>query len=114
MDGPQGHLVMSDLVLLCGEPGAYVGPEGVRLEPDVDHVVNGATLTAYYVEGQGHGWPGGKDFLPARLLGPSSDKVNACTAGIPTWSNISTYMPSRTPKPEKETGTAASELMIGR
>ena len=48
VDGPPDHLVMSDLALLCGEPGAYVGPEGVRLEPDVDHVVNGATLTAYY------------------------------------------------------------------
>jgi polyhydroxybutyrate depolymerase len=34
-------------------------------------------LTAYFIAGQGHNWPGGKDLLPARLVGPSSDKLNA-------------------------------------
>jgi len=48
VDAPAARFVMSDLVLLCGESGAYVGPEGVRLEPSTDSSVNGPTLTAYY------------------------------------------------------------------
>jgi len=37
-----------------------------------------AFLTAVYIEGQGHGWPGAKDSsLPERWIGPSVDRVKA-------------------------------------
>ncbi len=39
---------------------------------------SGATLTVWYIEGQGHGWPGGKaSGLPERLIGPQAGTVNA-------------------------------------
>jgi polyhydroxybutyrate depolymerase len=42
---------------------------------------SGAALTVYYIEGQGHGWPGGKEGgLAESLMGPSSDKLNATDA----------------------------------
>jgi tetratricopeptide (TPR) repeat protein len=43
------RLAMSDLVLLCGEPATYVGPEGVRIEPNPGGEVGPSrNLTAYY------------------------------------------------------------------
>lgn len=38
---------------------------------------DGATLTAYIINGQGHGWPGGKGLLPERLLGPNVETLKA-------------------------------------
>jgi polyhydroxybutyrate depolymerase len=62
--------------------GAAAEPKTVRDKDGVKVVEyaagkGGATLTAYYIEGQGHNWPGGKEMLPAKVMGPSSDKVNA-------------------------------------
>ena len=37
----------------------------------------GPTLTAIYIDGQGHNWPGGKRMLPASMAGPSTDKLDA-------------------------------------
>jgi polyhydroxybutyrate depolymerase len=37
----------------------------------------GATLTAYFLSGHGHGWPGGSDVLPERLIGPSATSIKA-------------------------------------
>jgi polyhydroxybutyrate depolymerase len=62
--------------------GCPEGPKTVRDRDGVKVVEygpgkDGVKLTAYYIAGQGHNWPGGKDLLPPRLVGPSSDKVNA-------------------------------------
>jgi polyhydroxybutyrate depolymerase len=58
------------------EPKTVRDKDGVKV---VEYAAgkSGVKLTAYYIEGQGHNWPGGKDILPARFMGPSSDKVNA-------------------------------------
>lgn len=58
------------------EPKTVRDKDGVKV---VEYVAGkgGATLTAYYIEGQGHNWPGGKEMLSPKLMGPSSDKVNA-------------------------------------
>jgi polyhydroxybutyrate depolymerase len=58
------------------EPKTVRDKDGVKVVeygPGKDDV----KLTAYYITGQGHGWPGGQELLPARLIGPRSDKVNA-------------------------------------
>jgi poly(3-hydroxybutyrate) depolymerase len=37
-----------------------------------------ASLTAWYIEGQGHGWPGDRESgLPTRWIGPATNMVNA-------------------------------------
>ncbi|MGE0608803.1 MAG: PHB depolymerase family esterase [Pirellulales bacterium] len=41
------------------------------LQPD------GPTLTAIYIEGHGHEWPGGNSGLPERIIGPKTNKLNA-------------------------------------
>lgn len=41
---------------------------------------DGATLTALFIEGQGHGWPGGQGLLPERLLGNNQETLNATDA----------------------------------
>lgn len=39
---------------------------------------DGATYTIWYLKGQGHSWPGGKDSgLPESVMGPNVTKVNA-------------------------------------
>ena len=39
---------------------------------------NGVDLTVYYIDGQGHGWPGVDEAgLPERLIGPHTDHVDA-------------------------------------
>jgi len=37
----------------------------------------GAEPEFYTVKGMGHAWPGGRGFLPATLVGPSSNAINA-------------------------------------
>lgn len=37
----------------------------------------GPTLTAVYLESHGHHWPGAPKFLPKRMIGPISKKLNA-------------------------------------
>jgi polyhydroxybutyrate depolymerase len=34
-------------------------------------------VTLYRVDGGGHGWPGGPQFLPARVIGPVSRHLDA-------------------------------------
>jgi len=41
---------------------------------------NGTDMFAYYVEGQGHNWPGGKPMLPGRVVGPSNSSFSATDA----------------------------------
>jgi polyhydroxybutyrate depolymerase len=38
---------------------------------------DGAEVIFYTIEGMGHCWPGGKSFLPERIVGKCSDKMNA-------------------------------------
>jgi tetratricopeptide (TPR) repeat protein len=48
-DTVAGALDMSDLVLLCADQTHAVGPEGVRIEPNVEHRVRGMrAMTVYY------------------------------------------------------------------
>lgn len=37
----------------------------------------GPSLTAIFITGQGHQWPGGESSLPERLVGPSTDQLDA-------------------------------------
>jgi polyhydroxybutyrate depolymerase len=63
--------------------GCLAEPQTVRDKDGVKVVRYGPSkagvdLTAWYIAGQGHNWPGGTELSPAeRLLGPRSDKVNA-------------------------------------
>jgi polyhydroxybutyrate depolymerase len=62
---------------------------GCPLQSDVVHSRNGVSSVAYgpckeasevvlyTVEGMGHTWPGGRSLLPERLVGKTSDKINA-------------------------------------
>ncbi len=38
----------------------------------------GGALKVYEVQGGGHTWPGGKQYLGKRLIGPTSREINAC------------------------------------
>ncbi|MCA9220892.1 MAG: alpha/beta fold hydrolase, partial [Planctomycetales bacterium] len=38
---------------------------------------DGPTVSAIYIEGQGHEWPGGNSRLPVRMIGPKTDKLKA-------------------------------------
>ena len=59
------------------EPMTLSKHDGVRIDYYRPHP-GGAPLTAYYLEGHGHGWPGGSgEDLPARFLGPSSPHIRA-------------------------------------
>ena len=54
------------------EPTTLSNHDGVRIE-HYRPGPGGAALTAYFLEGHGHGWPGGAgEELPARFLGPSN------------------------------------------
>ncbi len=41
---------------------------------------NGTDMFAYYIEGQGHNWPGGKPMLPSRIVGPTNPSFSATNA----------------------------------
>jgi polyhydroxybutyrate depolymerase len=38
---------------------------------------NGGAVVEYFIDDMGHVWPGGKNRLPERIVGKSSDKLNA-------------------------------------
>lgn len=40
----------------------------------------GPTLQVLYLEGHGHNWPGGRHALPQRVVGPSTDRLDATDA----------------------------------
>jgi polyhydroxybutyrate depolymerase len=49
------------------------GVKGLAYGPGRGH----AEVVFYTIEGHGHTWPGGKNLLPERLVGKSSDAINA-------------------------------------
>jgi polyhydroxybutyrate depolymerase len=58
------------------EPARVRNEDGVRVEvygPGRE----GVEVLAYFIEGLGHHWPGGRGQLKRRLAGPPSDRVNA-------------------------------------
>jgi polyhydroxybutyrate depolymerase len=60
-----------------GEPKTVRDKDGVKVVR-YGPGQGGAELEAWYIQGQGHNWPGGKEGgLPERLLGPQADTVNA-------------------------------------
>jgi polyhydroxybutyrate depolymerase len=42
--------------------------------PSTQH---GSDVSAIFIEGQGHDWPGGQGFLPERIMGPRTNHLNA-------------------------------------
>jgi polyhydroxybutyrate depolymerase len=52
------------------------GEDGVQVE-EYPPGAAGAALTAYFIDGLGHHWPGGRGLLNRRLAGPTSDRVRA-------------------------------------
>ena len=58
------------------EPAQVRTEDGARIEvygPGRD----GVELLAYFIEGLGHHWPGGRGQLKRRLAGPPSNRVHA-------------------------------------
>jgi len=52
---------------------------------------DGATYTIWYLKGQGHSWPGGKDSgLPESVMGPNVAKVNATSLIWQFFSSLNT------------------------
>ena len=65
--------------------GCSTTPELVSNKGGVKTVIyrsknHAPTLTAQYIEGQGHGWPGGESMLPEKLVGPNNPKFKATDA----------------------------------
>jgi polyhydroxybutyrate depolymerase len=60
-------------------------PSGSRVVYQKDDVMGiaygpcnkGSELVFYTIDEMGHAWPGGKNRLPKRLVGKSSDRINA-------------------------------------
>ncbi len=53
--------------------------DGTRVIVDAyDGCREGAALTLYRIEGGGHTWPGGKQYLGEKLIGKTSQEINAC------------------------------------
>jgi polyhydroxybutyrate depolymerase len=62
---------------ITDSPKTTQNSDGVKIERYGEET-DAAPLTALYIEGQGHGWPGGEDSkLPERWIGPSTNRVHA-------------------------------------
>jgi len=63
-----------------GEPALERLP-GTAGDPPVTRLTWAATgcppVVLYRIEGGGHGWPGGPQFLPARVIGPVPRRLDA-------------------------------------
>lgn len=46
-----------------------------------DWSCSGAPVRQYQIDGGGHTWPSGRQFLPVRVVGPVSDDINAAVEG---------------------------------
>ncbi len=69
---------------MAGHNGA-VGPTYERLAPDVEvRRWHGATrqsdVAFWRVEGGGHTWPGGVQYLPVGIVGPTTSTFDATSA----------------------------------
>ncbi len=75
--------VAQTLALWAKALGVTDPPRTTRNSNGVKTVLYGletgaASLTVLYIEGQGHGWPGGEDSkLPEAWIGPSVDRIRA-------------------------------------
>lgn len=72
------------------EEKAVSDKDGVKT---VEYAANkdGVGVRVIYIEGHGHGWPGGKESgLPESLLGPDAKKLNATDA---IWDFFKTHLP---------------------
>jgi len=58
------------------EPNTMSDQNGVK-RVEYPATNGGPTLSAIYIKGQGHEWPGGRSALPERLIGPRTDKLDA-------------------------------------
>jgi polyhydroxybutyrate depolymerase len=62
---------------IAGPPRNTQDSNGVKIVR-YGQETDAASLTVLYIEGQGHGWPGGEDSkLPERWIGPSVDRIHA-------------------------------------
>lgn len=73
------------------EPQPVRGPAHVRAF-EFEPASNGAKFTAWFIEGQGHNWPGGKPLLPEMTMGPDVPHVNATEV---IWDFFVRHTPSR-------------------
>lgn len=74
--------IAHDLAKWATAIGCNSVPRTVSDKNDVKTVLyssknGGPTLTALYLTGHGHHWPGGKQNLPERLVGPNISRVDA-------------------------------------
>jgi polyhydroxybutyrate depolymerase len=53
--------------------------DGTRVtKTEYNQCVAGSKVVLYRIEGGGHTWPGGRRYLPVRLIGRTSRDINAC------------------------------------
>ncbi len=81
--GKRTNVPVTEYLIAWSEAiGCYAEPKVLSDEGGVKKVEysskeGGPTLTAIYIEGHGHEWPGGRSGLPARMIGPTTNKLNA-------------------------------------
>lgn len=64
--------------LLIQNPARVIRDDATVRVEDYGAGKDSATFQVWFLKGQGHAWPGGKDSgLPERVLGPNPSKVNA-------------------------------------
>jgi polyhydroxybutyrate depolymerase len=66
---------MTPLVTQEPDRDPYDGTRVIRRE--YNNGINGTEVILYYIEGGGHTWPGGFQYLPAWLIGKTSRDINA-------------------------------------
>ncbi len=53
--------------------------DGTRVtKTEYNQCGTGSKVVLYRIEGGGHTWPGGRQYLPVRLIGRTSRDINAC------------------------------------
>jgi polyhydroxybutyrate depolymerase len=58
------------------DPKTILEAEGVKVQ-DYGPGSGGVAMKVYFLEGHGHGWPGGSQNLPEQLTGPNTAKIKA-------------------------------------
>jgi len=80
--GGPGSLSKDEVRKWAAMNGCLSEPKTVHNQNGVKAIVysackEGSEVVFYTIEGMGHTWPGGKSLLPERMVGKTSDKINA-------------------------------------
>jgi len=53
-------------------------PAGKSIHIEYSGCINESKVVLYRIEGGGHTWPGGLQYLPVRLVGRTTRDINGC------------------------------------